>query len=93
MVQKTPSQVTKDSKVLDLGSGHGGGTHAMVQKFGCTVDVRSPPLLLRLFLCPLMGLRFCSPECSGPSATLRSYRILDLRPGTDGFASVSVRAG
>lgn len=26
---------TKDSYVLDLGSGHGGGTHAMVQKFGC----------------------------------------------------------
>jgi sarcosine/dimethylglycine N-methyltransferase len=30
--------VTKDSVVLDLGSGHGGGTHAMVTKFGCTVD-------------------------------------------------------
>jgi len=27
--------VTKDSLVLDLGSGHGGGTHAMVTKFGC----------------------------------------------------------
>lgn len=30
--------VTKDSRVLDLGSGHGGGTHAMVTKFGCSVD-------------------------------------------------------
>ncbi|KAK3268501.1 hypothetical protein CYMTET_23003 [Cymbomonas tetramitiformis] len=32
------SPVTKDSTVLDLGSGHGGGTHSMVKRFGCTVQ-------------------------------------------------------
>lgn len=31
-------KVNKDSVVLDLGSGHGGGTHALVQKFGCSVE-------------------------------------------------------
>lgn len=30
--------VTAESHVLDLGSGHGGGTHAMTTKFGCSVD-------------------------------------------------------
>mmetsp|Transcript_8390 Transcript_8390/g.21391 ORF Transcript_8390/g.21391 Transcript_8390/m.21391 type:complete len:294 (-) Transcript_8390:105-986(-) len=29
--------VDKDKHVLDLGSGHGGGTHAMCQRFGCKV--------------------------------------------------------
>jgi sarcosine/dimethylglycine N-methyltransferase len=29
--------VTKDSYVLDLGSGHGGISHAMAQRFGCKV--------------------------------------------------------
>jgi len=30
------------------------------------------------------GLRFCSPECSGPWATLRPYQTLHLSPGTRG---------
>jgi hypothetical protein len=32
--------VTRDSRVLDLGSGHGGGAHALVQKWGCRVQAR-----------------------------------------------------
>lgn len=34
--------------MLDLGSGHGGGTHAMVQKFGCKVTVRAAERCLRV---------------------------------------------
>jgi sarcosine/dimethylglycine N-methyltransferase len=29
--------VSATSTVLDLGSGHGGSTHAMVERFGCRV--------------------------------------------------------
>mmetsp|Transcript_7706 Transcript_7706/g.21925 ORF Transcript_7706/g.21925 Transcript_7706/m.21925 type:complete len:292 (+) Transcript_7706:136-1011(+) len=29
--------ITPEKHVLDLGSGHGGGTHALVQRFGCKV--------------------------------------------------------
>jgi hypothetical protein len=32
--------VTPDSRVLDLGSGHGGGAHALVAKWGCRVQAR-----------------------------------------------------
>jgi cyclopropane fatty-acyl-phospholipid synthase-like methyltransferase len=31
------SPVKPTHHVLDLGSGHGGGSHAMAQKFGCKV--------------------------------------------------------
>jgi len=33
--------VTSASRVLDLGSGHGGCAHALVQRFGCRVQVRA----------------------------------------------------
>ena len=29
--------ITPDMHVLDLGSGHGGGSHAMAQRFGCKI--------------------------------------------------------
>ena len=48
-----PAQVTAESRVLDLGSGHGGCAHALVQRFGCRVQARPlrrvpfPPLAQR----------------------------------------------
>ena len=36
------AQVTAESRVLDLGSGHGGCAHALVQRFGCRVQARPP---------------------------------------------------
>ena len=41
-----PAQVTAESRVLDLGSGHGGCAHALVQRFGCRVQARPPRRLL-----------------------------------------------
>ena len=31
------NKITPDMHILDLGSGHGGGSHAMAQRFGCKV--------------------------------------------------------
>ena len=37
------NKITPDMHILDLGSGHGGGSHAMAQRFGCKVRFNLAP--------------------------------------------------
>lgn len=62
------AQVTSESRVLDLGSGHGGCAHALVQRFGCRVQARAAGRhLSRRPLCALLRRYRTAPAPHRPS--------------------------